>query len=79
MDVSSAVQKTIASLEAADEDLHVTIARDTADSILSSLQDVAVTMVLAVVISMIIIFVFFGDYKASLIVGSSILPPSCFH
>lgn len=72
MDVSSAVQKTIASLEAADEDLHVTIARDTADSILSSLQDVAVTMVLAVVISMIIIFVFFGDYKASLIVGSSI-------
>jgi HAE1 family hydrophobic/amphiphilic exporter-1 len=29
-------------------------------------------MVLAVVISMIIIFLFFGDYKASLIVGSSI-------
>jgi HAE1 family hydrophobic/amphiphilic exporter-1 len=29
-------------------------------------------MVLAVIISMIIIFIFFGDYKASLIVGSSI-------
>lgn len=72
MDVSSAVQKTIASLEAADEDLKITVARDTADSILSSLQDVAVTMVLAVIISMIIIFIFFGDYKASLIVGSSI-------
>lgn len=72
MDVSSAVQKTIAALEADDEDLHITIARDTADSILSSLQDVAVTMVLAVIISMIIIFIFFGDYKASLIVGSSI-------
>ncbi|MCD8168826.1 MAG: efflux RND transporter permease subunit [Clostridiales bacterium] len=72
MDVSSAVQKTIASLEAADEDLKITVASDTADSILSSLQDVAVTMVLAVIISMIIIFIFFGDYKASLIVGSSI-------
>lgn len=72
MDVSSAVQKTIASLEAADEDLKITVARDAADSILSSLQDVAVTMVLAVIISMIIIFIFFGDYKASLIVGSSI-------
>ena len=72
MDVSSAVQKTIASLEAADEDLKITVARDTADSILSSLQDVAVTMVLAVIISMIIILIFFGDYKASLIVGSSI-------
>ena len=35
-------------------------------------MDVAETMVLAVVISMIIIFMFFGDYKASLIVGSSI-------
>lgn len=72
MDVSSAVQKTISSLEAADGDLKITIARDTADSILESLQDVAVTMVLAVIISMIIIFIFFGDYKASLIVGSSI-------
>ena len=72
MDVSSAVQKTIAALEADDEDLKITIARDTADSILSSLQDVAVTMVLAVIISMIIILIFFGDYKASLIVGSSI-------
>ncbi len=49
MDVSSAVQKTIAALEADDEDLKITIARDTADSILSSLQDVAVTMVLAVI------------------------------
>ncbi|MGN0372033.1 MAG: efflux RND transporter permease subunit [Enterocloster sp.] len=72
MDVSKAVQKTIAALEADDEDLEITIARDTADSILSSLKDVAETMVIAVILSMIIIFIFFGDYKASLIVGSSI-------
>ncbi len=48
------------------------MARDEADSILDSLKDVAETMVMAVVISMIIIFLFFGDFKASLIVGSSI-------
>lgn len=72
MEVSSAVQSAIKSLEAADEDLSIRIVNDTADSILSSLKDVAETMVLAVIISMVIIFIFFGDYKASLIVGSSI-------
>ena len=72
MDASEEVQEAIAGLETDDSDLNVRIVRDEADSIISSLQDVAVTMVLAVVISMIIIFLFFGDFKASLIVGSSI-------
>lgn len=72
MDVSSEVQEVIESLEADDENLNIRIVRDSADSILSSLKDVALTLVLAAVISMIIIFIFFGDYKASLIVGSSI-------
>ena len=54
--------------------LHQTaeVVNDTADTILESLKDVAETMVLSVIISMIIIFLFFGDLKASLIVGSSI-------
>lgn len=72
MDMSSDVRKVVDALAADDPDLHIEIARDEADSILSSLQDVGVTMVLAVLISMVIIFVFFGDFKASLIVGSSI-------
>lgn len=72
MDMSSDVRKVVDALAADDPDLHIEIARDEADSILSSLQDVGVTMVLAVLISMAIIFVFFGDFKASLIVGSSI-------
>lgn len=55
-----------------DSDLTITVANDTSDTILDSLKDVAETMVLAVIISMLIIFLFFGDYKASLIVGSSI-------
>lgn len=72
MEVSSAVKAVIEKLEADDENLSIRIAQDTADSITSSLKDVAVTLVLAVLISMVIIFIFFGDYKASLIVGSSI-------
>lgn len=72
MELSSDVTEVVKALEADDSDLHIEIVRDEADSILSSLMDVAETMVLAVLISMVIIFVFFGDYKASLIVGSSI-------
>lgn len=72
MDLSKQVQKVIKNLQGDDENLTITVARDEADSILDSLRDVAETMVMAVVISMIIIFLFFGDFKASLIVGSSI-------
>ena len=72
MDLSRQVQQVIKSLQNDDDDLTITVARDEADSILDSLKDVAETMVMAVVISMIIIFLFFGDFKASLIVGSSI-------
>ena len=72
MEVSSQVKEVIEALEAEDEDLEITIANDSADDIISSLMDVAETIVLAVAISMAIIFIFFGDIKASLIVGSSI-------
>ena len=72
MKLSSDVKSAVESLEAADSGLHIEIARDSADSIKSSLMDVTQTMVLAVVISMVIIWLFFGDIKASLIVGSSI-------
>ncbi|NBH70527.1 efflux RND transporter permease subunit [Clostridiaceae bacterium] len=72
MELSKEVKEAITMLKNSDGDLDIRVARDEADSILESLQDVAVTMVLAVLISMVIIFVFFGDFKASLIVGSSI-------
>lgn len=72
MEVSEAVKEAIEILTADDPDLNIEIANDSADTIIDSLSDVAETMVLAVIISMIIIFLFFGDLKASLIVGSSI-------
>ena len=56
MDLSKQVQKVIKSLQNDDDDdLTITVARDEADSIQDSLKDVAETMVMAVVISMIII------------------------
>ncbi len=72
VDVSKSVNKTIKSLMDADENLEIITVDDTSDSITSSLKSVMQTMVMAVVISMAIIFLFFGEIKASLIVGTSI-------
>ena len=70
--LSSDVNDVIEELTAADPDLNVTVVMDTKDNIMSSLTSVFQTMIAAIVISMAIIWLFFGDIKASLIVGSSI-------
>ncbi len=70
--LSNQVKQTINTLMQEDPDLTITIIDDSADSIQSSLKSVAFTMILAMVISMVVIWLFFGDIKASLIVGSSI-------
>ncbi len=57
---------------AEDPDLNIILVDDSSDSIMESLMSVVETLIMAVVISMIIIWLFFGDIKASLIVGSSI-------
>ena len=72
IDLSKEAQKVVKNLMADDPSLNISIISDDADSIYSSLYSVAETLVLAIVISMAIIFLFFGDIKASLIVGSSI-------
>ena len=70
--MSRDVKETIKDLEAQNPNLSVHIIQDNADSIKSSLSSVFQTMIMAVVISMAIIFFFFGDVKATRIVGSSI-------
>ncbi len=47
------------------------ISMDMSDQIKEAVGSVANTLVMGVVLSMIILFLFFGDWKASLIVGSS--------
>lgn len=70
--VSSDVNKLVTQLTKQDPTLQITVVDDDKDSIMSSLSSVIETMILAIIISMVIIWLFFGDLKASLIVGSSI-------
>lgn len=72
VDVSKAVNRAIQTLLSENPELDITVVNDTSDQITGSLSSVVQSMVLAVIVSMIIIFLFFGDIKASLIVGTSI-------
>lgn len=72
IEVSKEVSKTIETLKQDHKNLDIVVIEDTSDDIKASLYSVMETMILAVIISMIIIYLFFGDIKASLIVGSSI-------
>lgn len=72
VELSEQVRETVDALLARDSDLRISIINDSADSIRRSLSSAAFSLFLAVVIAMIIIWLFFGELKASLIVGSSI-------
>jgi hypothetical protein len=72
VEVSDAVQKTIKQLEASNQNLKITTILDNSKNIRDSISDVFQTLIMAVALSMIVLFIFFGDIKASLIVGSSI-------
>lgn len=71
VNVSREVKKIVEKVSALNPAVHIDIAYDAADSIISSLSSVGQTLILGVLFSMLILFIFFGDIKASLIVGSS--------
>jgi len=71
VDVSNEVKAVVEKAAAKNPAIQIDIAYDAAESIISSLSSVAETLVLGVVFSMLVLFIFFGDFKASLIVGSS--------
>ena len=70
--LSKSVRKTIDKLKAADPNLVAVIVEDSADNVNHSIKNVFETMVIAIILSMLIIFLFLGDFKASFIVGTSI-------
>lgn len=72
MDVSKAVNRTISRLTEVNPDLQIVVVNDNSDQINGSLISVLQTMIAAIIVSMVVIFLFFGDLKASLIVGTSI-------
>ena len=72
VEMSKDVMRTMNRMLSTDPNLEMVVVNDNSDMIKSSLNSVMETMVMAIVVSMVIIFLFFGDLKASLIVGTSI-------
>ncbi|MDD3414680.1 MAG: efflux RND transporter permease subunit [Lachnospiraceae bacterium] len=71
VELSKDVKKVINDLNEKYPDMEVTTTYDSSTAIISSLKSVAETLVLGIIITMFVLFLFFGDLKASLIVGSS--------
>ncbi len=65
------VKKVMDRMQKENSSLIMNLSMDMSDMILESVGSVASTLFMGVVLSMIILFIFFGDWKASLIVGSS--------
>ncbi len=71
VELSRQVKKIIENLRQEYPNLSIEVVNDASDTIIESLQSVAVTVVEAVGLAMIVLFLFFGDIKAAMIVGSS--------
>lgn len=69
--LSNKVMKTVEQLNAQNPDITITSVYDSSETIIESLISIAQTLVVGIVITMIVLFIFFGDFKGSLIVGSS--------
>lgn len=71
------IRETIDRFSADNPGVIVKTTKDNSIPIQKSIQNIFYTLVLGIVLSMIVLFLFFGDLKASLIVGSS-MPISLF-
>ena len=71
VDVTRSVVRALDRLQAGNDTVVIDVIYNASDSIISSLSSVAKTLVLGIVLSMAVLFLFFGDLRASLIVGSS--------
>ena len=77
VDMTRDVERALEKLQEGNDSVSIDITYNASDAIISSLSSVAETLVLGVVLSMLVLFLFFGDLRASLIVGSS-MPISLF-
>ncbi len=71
VNLSRDVKPELERIERLYPNLKIEIEYDSADEILDTLKGVGKTMVQAIFLAMLIIFIFFGDIKGSLIVGST--------
>ncbi len=65
------IKEVIQSVQESNDAVRLEVVYDASESIVGALTSVAETLVLGIVLSMFVLFLFFGDFKASLIVGSS--------
>ena len=72
VDVSDQVEEAVAKIMAQNPNVEIRVVNDSADMVESSISSVMSTMALAIIISTVVLFLFFGDVKASLIVATSI-------
>lgn len=72
IDVSKQVSEQIASTLADNPGIQITVVNDSSDVIRESISNVVQTMIMAIILSMIILWLFYGDLRASVIVGTSI-------
>lgn len=72
IEVSDQVMEALPELEERFPGIHFDVVNDSSDTIRESITNVWQTMVIAIILSMIILFLFYGDVRASVIVGTSI-------
>lgn len=71
VNLSRDVLKVIERLNEQNPEVNIKAVYDSSEAIVSSLKSIGETLVLGIIITMLILFLFFGDFKGSLIVGSS--------
>lgn len=73
VDVDKEVRKAIAELdEELYDDIEITVAYSSADMIIQSVENVETNLFLAVIISMLVIFAFLGNFRSTIIIGVAI-------
>lgn len=69
--VTNQVKQAAERINAANKGVYLEVIYDSSTDIIGSVKSVLSTLVAGIILSMIVLFIFFGDVKASLIVGSS--------
>ena len=72
IEVSKQVLGEMDKLQEANPGISITVVNDSSETIMESISNVVQTMIMAIILSMIILWLFYGDIRASVIVGTSI-------
>ncbi|MEG1204859.1 MAG: efflux RND transporter permease subunit [Angelakisella sp.] len=71
IDVCKKVVRTVEQLNTRGIGVELSVVNDTSEQIISAINTVVSTLILGIILSMLVLYAFFGEWKASIIVGSS--------